>query len=114
MITDLQLVSNNDDYVTLDFILASRPAGVPEPNTLAILSTALIGLGLVLRRRLASPVGPRAAVGALSGGLSAAPRQRSGHRRALTVKLGRVFEGMTNPHHTGLVERLPGDLKGER
>jgi hypothetical protein len=50
LITSLQLVSNSDDYVVLDFILASVPAGVAEPSSLAILSAGLIGLGLALRR----------------------------------------------------------------
>jgi hypothetical protein len=49
LITSLRLLSNNDDYVVLDFILASAPAAIPEPSALAILSTALIGLGLALQ-----------------------------------------------------------------
>jgi hypothetical protein len=51
LITSLQLTSNNDDYVALDFTLASIPVSEPEPTSLAMLVTGLIGLGAALRRR---------------------------------------------------------------
>src|SRR6516165_1503203 len=40
--------------------------------------------------------------------------QGSGDRRPLAVELGRLLEGVADPHHHCLVERLAGDLKGER
>lgn len=51
LITSLQLVSNNDDYVVVDFTLAAASVSSPEPSSLAMVVTGLIGLGAVLRRQ---------------------------------------------------------------
>ena len=49
--TDLQFYGyDKTSYMYLDDVSVTGPAAVPEPGTVALLGTALIGLGLVIRK----------------------------------------------------------------